>query len=81
LALGIFVITQKIIQVPEPYSKYSGFHHHSSFIQMFPIGLDLYGSNSNGINFYFIAPYFGSFEKENGAFISVSFYWLFASTL
>jgi hypothetical protein len=31
------------------------------------------------INFYFIAPYFGSFvKKENGAFISVSFYWLFA---
>jgi hypothetical protein len=38
-------------------------------------------AHSNGINFYFIAPTFGSLQKENGAFISVSFYWLFARTL
>jgi hypothetical protein len=35
IGIGYFVITQNHTS-SEPYSKYSGFHHHSSFIQMFP---------------------------------------------
>jgi hypothetical protein len=81
LALGILSSLKKSYKFLEPYSKHSGFHHHSAFHPNVSNCLEtkkiLYGSVILTVLTFTIAPYFGVLQKENGTFISIGLYWLF----